>query len=65
MNQRTFKKWENQLKKILGFNFDPLNDAIELLFFEYEKSNKKSPYSKDIHKSIKDLQTIQIMRVVS
>ena len=60
MTHQVFQKWENQLKEILGINFNPINDSIELLFFEYEKSNKKSPYSQDILKVIKDLQKIQV-----
>jgi hypothetical protein len=60
MSPQVFKQWENQLKKILGINFNPINDSIELLFFEYEKSNKKSPHSEDILKVIKDLQKIQV-----
>lgn len=62
MIQRQLKKWENQLKKILGFNFDPINDSINLLFFAYEKANKKSPYSEDVLRVIKDLQKIQVWR---
>ena len=60
MNKRIFKKWENQLKKILGIKFNPLNDAVELLFFEYEKSIKNTPYSNEILDVIKNIQKIQI-----